>query len=158
MDNSISRAEELARIGRENELAELDYEDSNVRIHLTFEAPVQQVSGGVDPALLAAMASAPAAPVVAAAPSGTTATAATKSSSKATIDSPLAGVFYRAPGPDSGPFVSEGDSVAEGKTLCIVEAMKLMNEIAAERPCKISKILIENGEAVEEGQPLFEIE
>lgn len=159
MDKSLSRAEELARIGRENELAEIEYEDSDVKIHLTFEAPAPQVQS-IDPSLLASLAQAPspAPATTAVAPTNAATSPATKPTTGETINSPLAGVFYRAPGPEADPFVSEADQVSAGQTLCIVEAMKLMNEIAAERPCKIVKILVENAEAVEEGQALFVIE
>ncbi len=75
-----------------------------------------------------------------------------------TIKSPIMGVFYRAPSPTSSSFVKEGDVVAPGKTLCIVEAMKVMNEIKAEVKMKIVKILVENGNPVTAGQDLFVIE
>ena len=156
MDKSISRAEQLARIGRENELAELEYEDADVKIHLTFEAPpAPAVAQGFDPAFLASLSSHQA---VTAAPASSVVKAEPASGVGETINSPLAGVFYRASRPDADPFVSESVQVSTGQTLCIVEAMKLMNEITAERPCKISKILVQNGEAVEEGQALFLIE
>ncbi len=74
------------------------------------------------------------------------------------IDAPLAGVFYRASSPTSAPFVKEGDVVDPGQTLCIVEAMKVMNEIKAETRCKIVKIPAENGRPVTAGQALFHIE
>jgi len=74
-----------------------------------------------------------------------------------TIKSPLNGVFYRAPSPHSAPFVVEGDIVDPGKTLCIIEAMKVMNEIKAEKRCKIVKILVENGQSVTSGQDIFAI-
>jgi acetyl-CoA carboxylase biotin carboxyl carrier protein len=79
-------------------------------------------------------------------------------SSAQTIPTPLAGVFYRASSPNSPPYSKEGDVVEPGQTLCIVEAMKVMNEIKAEVRCKISKIVAENGRPVTAGQPLFEIE
>ncbi|MBN3860253.1 acetyl-CoA carboxylase biotin carboxyl carrier protein [Neisseriaceae bacterium PsAf] len=69
--------------------------------------------------------------------------------------SPMVGVFYRAPSPNSSPFVEEGQKVNQGDTLCIIEAMKLMNEIEAEKSGTITKILIEDGEPVEYGEPLF---
>lgn len=75
-----------------------------------------------------------------------------------TIAAPLAGMFYRSPSPTSAPFVKEGDKVAFGDVLCIVEAMKVMNEIRADRPCVIKKILVENGKPVSSGQDLFAIE
>jgi acetyl-CoA carboxylase biotin carboxyl carrier protein len=71
------------------------------------------------------------------------------------ISTPLAGVFYRASSPTSVPFVKEGDVVDSGQTLCIVEAMKVMNEIKAERRCRIVKIVAENSRPISAGQPLF---
>jgi acetyl-CoA carboxylase biotin carboxyl carrier protein len=71
------------------------------------------------------------------------------------VASPLAGIFYRSSSPKSAPFVKEGDKVAFGDILCIVEAMKVMNEIRADRPCVIQKILIENGKSISAGQNLF---
>ena len=72
--------------------------------------------------------------------------------------SPMPGTFYKAPSPDDPPFVKEGDSVKKGDPLCIIEAMKIMNEIEAEDNGVIQKILIESGQAVEFNQPLFIIE
>lgn len=74
-----------------------------------------------------------------------------------TIDSPMVGTFYVASAPGEPPFVKEGDQVSEGSTVCIVEAMKLMNEVGAKTSCVIEKVLVENGEPVEFGQPLFAI-
>ncbi|MGB9857071.1 MAG: acetyl-CoA carboxylase biotin carboxyl carrier protein [Dictyoglomaceae bacterium] len=74
------------------------------------------------------------------------------------ITAPLVGVFYRAPAPGAPPFVNEGDLVEVGQTLCIIEAMKLMNEIKSNIRGRIKKILVENGQAVEYGQKLFLIE
>ena len=73
------------------------------------------------------------------------------------ILSPMPGTFYAAPSPEANPFVKEGDLVVEGDTLCIVEAMKIMNNIEAEQSGRIVKILVENGKSVEYNQPLFEI-
>ncbi|MBN1540883.1 acetyl-CoA carboxylase biotin carboxyl carrier protein [candidate division KSB1 bacterium] len=69
--------------------------------------------------------------------------------------SPMVGTFYRAPAPDAEPYIREGDSVSPGKVLCIIEAMKLMNEIEAEVSGRIAQILVENGQPVEYNQPLF---
>lgn len=74
-----------------------------------------------------------------------------------TIDSPMVGTFFAAPSPDAEPFVKVGDNVSEGDTVCIVEAMKLMNEVTAKFAAKIEKILVENGEPVEYGQALFAV-
>lgn len=75
-----------------------------------------------------------------------------------TVNSPIVGSFYRAPAPDAAPYVEVGQVVEKGQVLCIVEAMKLMNEIEAEFRCKIVKICKENAQAVEFGDPLFVIE
>ncbi|MFH4355902.1 MAG: acetyl-CoA carboxylase biotin carboxyl carrier protein [Neisseriaceae bacterium] len=69
--------------------------------------------------------------------------------------SPMVGVFYRSPSPNAHPFVKEGQKVKAGDTLCIIEAMKLMNEIEAEKPGVIVKVLVEDGAPVEYGEPLF---
>jgi acetyl-CoA carboxylase biotin carboxyl carrier protein len=74
------------------------------------------------------------------------------------IKAPMVGTFYRAPSPDSDPYVSEGHQIAPGKVLCIIEAMKLMNEIEAEISGKIVKIMVENGRPVEYNQTLFLVE
>ncbi len=77
---------------------------------------------------------------------------------KKVVTSPIVGIFYTAPGPDARPFVQVGDSVRKGQVLCIVEAMKLMNEIESEYDGQIVRILAENESMVEYGQPLFEVE
>ena len=74
-----------------------------------------------------------------------------------TILSPMVGTFYRAPSPNSKPFVSVGDEIKEGQTLCVVEAMKLMNEIPSDKTGVIREVLVENGQPVEYGQILFRI-
>ncbi|MGN1051689.1 MAG: acetyl-CoA carboxylase biotin carboxyl carrier protein [Acutalibacteraceae bacterium] len=80
-----------------------------------------------------------------------------KNQNQRTINSPMVGVFYAAPSPDSDPYVSVGDTVSEGDTVCIIEAMKLMNEITAEESGVIEKILVKNGDVIEYNQPLFVI-
>jgi acetyl-CoA carboxylase biotin carboxyl carrier protein len=89
-----------------------------------------------------AVAAAPAAPAVAA-PQGHV------------VTSPMVGTFYRAPSPGADPFVQVGDTVKEGQTICIIEAMKLLNEIESDKSGVVKEILVENGQAVEYGQPLF---
>ena len=78
-----------------------------------------------------------------------------KSNGFVEITSPMVGTFYRAPSPESPPFVDVGDHVREGQTVCIIEAMKLMNDMPSEVSGKIVKIIAENGSTVEYGQPLF---
>ncbi|GBD95652.1 MAG TPA: acetyl-CoA carboxylase biotin carboxyl carrier protein [Nitrospirae bacterium] len=75
-----------------------------------------------------------------------------------TITSPIVGIFHKSPSPEAPPFVEAGSSVRKGQVLCIVEAMKLMNEIESDTDGIVSKILIENGQPVEYGEPLFLIE
>lgn len=74
------------------------------------------------------------------------------------VCSPMVGTFYRAPSPTSDPFVIEGNTIKKGQALCIIEAMKLMNEIESEHTGKLHEVLVENGQAVEYGQPLFLVE
>jgi acetyl-CoA carboxylase biotin carboxyl carrier protein len=82
----------------------------------------------------------------------------TEESKLVTITSPIVGIFHRSPSPEASPFVEVGNTVKKGQTLCIVEAMKLMNEIESDTDGIISKILVDNGQPVEYGEPLFLIE
>ena len=74
------------------------------------------------------------------------------------ITSPIVGSFYRAPSPDAPPYVEPGTEVKQGQTLCVIEAMKVMNELEADFPCRIVRVLAENQQMVEYGTPLFEVE
>lgn len=133
------------------DLLELEVKDGDFHLRLSRGKPaVQMVSA---PAAAPAYAAAPPA-AASAAPEEPAAPAAVEHS----VASPLAGMFYRSPSPASPSFVKEGGKVAFGDVLCIVEAMKVMNEIRADRPCVIKKILVENGKAVSAGQKLFLIE
>ena len=95
---------------------------------------------------------------VIAAPAVAAAAPAAPAANRVTIDSPLVGTLYRAPSPEAAPFVKVGDKVTADTVVCIVEAMKVMNEIKAEKSGVIRDILVDNGSAVEFGQPLFVIE
>jgi acetyl-CoA carboxylase biotin carboxyl carrier protein len=121
--------------------------------HLAPPFPMTQVQ--IPPAAMPAPAASPA-------PAGepTKAAAETPAPGKNLIEikSPMVGTFYRAPGPDADPYVQAGNTVSKGQVLCIIEAMKLMNEIEAEFPCRIAEILVENGQPVEYNQPLFRVE
>jgi len=116
---------------------------------------IAAASGAVPVAAVAAPA--PASAPAAAAPAAATAPAATGSEPVA-ITSPMVGTFYRAPAPDADPYIEVGDSVTVGQTVCIVEAMKLMNEIESEVKGRVVKILVENSQPVEYGQKLFLVE
>ena len=98
-----------------------------------------------------------AAPAVGAAAAEPAAAQAPAPSAGLVIRSPMVGVFYAAPTEDSEPFIKEGDHVRKGDTLCVIEAMKLMNEIPAEQDGVITGILVKNGQTVEYGTPLFQI-
>lgn len=98
-----------------------------------------------------------AAPAPQSAPAQTAPTAAPVADSGKTINAPIVGVFYAAPSPDAQPYVSVGKQVKKGDTVCIIEAMKCMNEIQAEEDGEIAEILVKDGEFVEYGQPLFKI-
>ena len=115
-------------------------------VHQYVAAPVQAA-----PVMAAPLAAAPvaAAPVVAAAPAAV---------EGHVVKSPMVGTFYRASSPGAKPFVDVGSQVKEGETICIVEAMKILNEIEADKTGTIVRVLGENGQAVEYGQPLFVIE
>jgi len=137
--------------------------DSNVsELEITeAEGKVRIVKGGTAvvqtyaPAPVAAPAVAAAAPVaVAAAP----VVAAPEVVAGHAVKSPMVGTFYRSSAPGAKPFVEVGDSIKVGETICIIEAMKILNEIEADKSGVVTQILCENGQAVEYGQPLFTIE
>jgi len=140
---------------KDREIAEFNLEDGDLKLSLKMQAEGSVMYMPATPAPAApGIAPAAAAPAPAAVPAASEAPA----SGGETIDSPMVGTFYRASSPDADPFVKVGDVVTPETTVCIIEAMKVMNEIKAETKGKITKILIENGEAVEFGQGLFEIE
>lgn len=128
------------------DVTELEYEDEGVRIAIKRGAPAPTMMAGVAP--MAFGAPGLAAPAAAAVPMET----------GHVVTSPFVGTFYRAPSPDSAPFAEVGQRVEKGATLCIVEAMKLMNEIEADVSGAVTKILVENAQPVEYGQALFVIE
>jgi acetyl-CoA carboxylase biotin carboxyl carrier protein len=137
---------ELARIAAEFDLSEVEADSSgHVRVRRGGAGPVEAapaLSGPRSIALTPAPAAAAAAPAEAA---GTF------------ISSPFVGTFYRAPSPEAPSFVDVGQAVRKGQVVCIVEAMKLMNEIESEADGKIAEILVKNGEHVEYGQHLFRL-
>jgi acetyl-CoA carboxylase biotin carboxyl carrier protein len=125
-------------------------------------APIVQVTPSAAPVSLPPMQAVSLAPrssaaaEVPAAPAPTSAEAGNKQGH--VVASPFVGTFYRTPAPDQPAFVEVGSVVKKGQVLCIIEAMKLMNEIESDEPGKITEILVENGQPVEFGQPLFRVE
>ena len=140
---------------------ELERGDVKVRIKRGADAAAPVMAHAVPiasmPMASAAQAanSAPVAP--APAPGSGAAVSAAAEEELHTVKSPIVGTFYEAPGPGALPFVKPGDQVAAGQVLCIIEAMKLMNEIEADASGEIVKVLVNNGQPVEYGQPLFAI-
>jgi acetyl-CoA carboxylase biotin carboxyl carrier protein len=141
----------LADLLREYGLTEIEIEQEGVRVLLRRE------HSGPAPAPIAVAASAAPAQVEAVAPAMPAAPAASQAH-LLTIEAPMVGTFYRAPSPDAQPFVREGDRVKKGQVVCIVEAMKLMNEIESKVAGRVMKVLVENAQPVEYGQPLFLVE
>jgi acetyl-CoA carboxylase biotin carboxyl carrier protein len=138
---SIDQVVELAV--RHN-LAELEVEAAGTRIRIVREHAPAASGSRVD-----------AAPASAAAVQQPAAESVESTAHLVTVEAPMVGTFYRAPKPDAPPFVAEGDVVKEGQVICIVEAMKLMNEIESKVAGRIAKVVVENGQPVEFGQPLF---
>jgi acetyl-CoA carboxylase biotin carboxyl carrier protein len=121
-------------------------------------APAPVVGYAPASAPVAAPAPAPAPAAAPAAPAAAPAAAKAADKPGHVVTAPLVGTFYRAPSPDSPPFVEVGTTVKKGQTLCIVEAMKLMNEIEADVAGRVAEIFVQNAQPVEFGQPLFRIE
>jgi len=143
-------------------LNEVDIETKELKLHVKRE-PDQKVLKASSQVMAAPVAIAPA-PVTSAAPAAapaiTKAEAPTTASSKTTVEikSPMIGTFYRTANPDSPPFISVGDKVTKGQTVCIIEAMKLFNEIESEVSGTIVKVMVENSSPVEYDQVLFVVE
>jgi acetyl-CoA carboxylase biotin carboxyl carrier protein len=156
---NMEELRELIALLRDNGLAELELENEGFRIRLRRESGASESSGHVaaPPPVSAPVAPAPA-PIHAPAHPGTQATtAAAQDQDLHIIPSPIVGTFYRSPSPTAEAFVKIGSNVEPETVVCIIEAMKLMNEIQAEATGEVVKIYVENGQPVEYGQPLFGI-
>lgn len=139
---------------------ELERGDVKVRIKRGGETAAPVIAHALPMAAMP-MAAPPAqgshAPAASAAPPASPSPAAAAEEGLHTVKSPIVGTFYEAPGPGALPFVKPGDQVAAGQVLCIIEAMKLMNEIESDMSGEVVKVLVSNGQPVEYGQPLFAI-
>jgi acetyl-CoA carboxylase biotin carboxyl carrier protein len=140
----LKALQRLLRLLEKRNVSEFEFEDDKVRVRL--------VRGGVAPLAPFAMTAAPAG-----SPAGAPAVIVVEDASVVFVTSPFVGTFYRSPSPDAPPFVEVGGAIREGQALCIVEAMKLMNEIEADATGTILEILAENGKSVEFGQKLFKV-
>ena len=156
---NMEELRELISLLRENGLAELELENESIRVRLRRDSalPAPASVGEVQqpaPASAPAPAPAPAGPTH---PGTQATTAASQDQDLHIISSPIVGTFYRSPSPNADPFVKIGSNVEPESVVCIIEAMKLMNEIQAEATGEVVKIYVENGQPVEYGQPLFGI-
>ena len=172
--DGLDELKELIAFLKENEIAEFDLDRGDLKVRLKFAsavAPAAAPATGLDLASLARLMSAsqPAAAPASAVPYASVPFAGAAQAAPAApvaaaepenlhiIKSPIVGTFYESPSPGSSAFVSNGDHIEKGQVVCIVEAMKLMNEIEADASGEIVKRLVTNGQPVEYGQPLFAI-
>ena len=145
---NLEKIAELVKIIENSSLKEFSYSEGEMEIYLSkLDNPPIVAPGAAAPAAVAA-APAPAAPVLAETP---------VEEEELYITSPIVGTFYSAPSPTAPAFVRVGDKVKNGQTVCILEAMKLMNEIQCEYDCEIEAVLVSNEQKVEYGQPLFRV-
>ncbi len=137
---------------KRSELSEFELEEEGFKLRLSRKSgeSVPQILQAAPVAQAAAPAAAPAPAAEAPAPAG-------DEPGTSVVKSPMVGTFYRSPSPDSPAFVDVGAKISEDSVVCIVEAMKVMNEIQAEIKGTITEILVENGDAIEFGQPLFKV-
>ncbi len=150
----LRKLKTLIDLVSESGIAELEITEEQDRVRIVNRSntvAVQPVAAAPVTVAAATPATAPAAEAAAPAASPVVA------EDRQTVNSPMVGTFYRAPSPGAKPFVSVGQKVKAGDTVCIIEAMKLLNEIEAETDGVITEILVENGQPVEFGQPLFVI-
>ncbi|MBO5246450.1 MAG: acetyl-CoA carboxylase biotin carboxyl carrier protein [Eubacterium sp.] len=145
---NIEQIEKLVQVIEQSSLTEFSYKDGDVKIVMSKLDNPPIVAGGMP--MAAPMMPNAAAPLP-------MAEAETAEDEALFITSPIVGTFYAAPSPDAAAFVKVGDHVKNGQTVCILEAMKLMNEIQSEFDCEIEAVLVSNEQKVEYGQPLFRV-
>jgi acetyl-CoA carboxylase biotin carboxyl carrier protein len=152
----LRKLKTLIDLVSESGISELEVTEGEGKVRIVKNAPPVYVQPSASFAPQYA-APAPAAGAPAEAPAGAAApaTPAAAAPQGHVVTSPMVGTFYRAPSPGAEPFVQVGDTVKEGQTICIIEAMKLLNEIESDKAGVVKEILVENGQAVEYGQPLF---
>ena len=151
----LRKLKTLIDLVSESGISELEVTEGEGKVRIVKNAPPVYVQ----PSALYAPQYAQPAPMPAgeapAAAAGAPATPAAAAPQGHVVTSPMVGTFYRAPSPGAEPFVQVGDTVKEGQTICIIEAMKLLNEIESDKSGVVKEILVDNGQAVEYGQPLF---
>ena len=151
----LRKLKTLIDLVSESNVSELEITEAEGKVRIVKSAGVVMTAPVAMAAPVVAAPAMAAAPAAAAAPAEAAAPAAPAGH---TVKSPMVGTFYRSSSPGAAPFVQIGSVVKEGDTLCIVEAMKILNEIESDKSGTVTQILCENGQAVEYGQPLFIIE
>ena len=146
----LEQIESLLKLMQTYQVASLEVEEGGTRIKLDMSSPAAAAVAYAAPALVA-----PAAP--AAAPATAPAPAASSTGAGELVKSPMVGTFYESPKPGQPPFVTVGSRVKKGDVLCIVEAMKLMNELESDVSGVVAEILVANAQPVQFGQPLYRI-
>lgn len=150
----LRKLKTLIDLVSDSNVSELEITEAEGKVRIVKGQPaVVQTAAPAQPVQVAQ-----AAPALAAAPAPAPAPAAAPVDTGHTVKSPMVGTFYRASSPGAKPFVEVGSQVKAGDTICIIEAMKILNEIEADKSGTITKLLCENGQPVEYGQPLFVIE
>ena len=152
----IKDLQELIEFLKKYQVAEFDLERGDIKIRLKFAQAAAPTASVADLARLAAAAPAAAASP-AAQPAAVPAAPADPDAGLHIVKSPIVGTYYGSPSPGASPFVAPGDRVEKGQVICIVEAMKLMNEIESDASGEVVKCFITNGQPIEFGQPLFSI-
>ncbi|MEI7960454.1 MAG: acetyl-CoA carboxylase biotin carboxyl carrier protein [Chitinophagaceae bacterium] len=150
----LKQIHDLIKVVNKSNIGEISIEDKDGKV--TIKQKEEKVTVTTSPAQV--YASAPAAPAAAAAPAASAPVAPAKADNFITIKSPMIGTFYRRTSPDKPMLAEEGTEVKEGKVVCIIEAMKLFNEIESEVKGTIVKVLVEDASPVEFDQPLFLVE
>jgi acetyl-CoA carboxylase biotin carboxyl carrier protein len=151
----LRKLKTLIDLVSESNISELEITEADGKVRIVKSEPAALPQGYALPAASMAMPAAPAPAAPAAVPA---AEAAAPALAGHAVKSPMVGTFYRSANPGAKAFVEIGDTIKEGDPICIIEAMKIMNEIEADKSGTVSRILCENGQAVEFGQPLFMIE
>lgn len=150
----LRKLKTLIDLVSESNISELEITEADGKVRIVKADP-----GAASPVMVPGVAIAPPAALMAAAPAASPAVVVEAPEIQGhAVKSPMVGTFYRSSTPGGKPFVELGSEVKEGDAICIIEAMKIMNEIEADKSGKVTQILVENGRAVEFGQPLFIIE
>ncbi len=147
----LRKLKTLIDLVSESNVSELEITEAEGKVRIVKSGGMPMVMQQAAPAMVAA----PAAPLASAPPAAAEPAAAPAGHA---VKSPMVGTFYRSASPGAKAFIEVGSQVKEGETICIIEAMKILNEIEADKSGTITRILCENGQAVEYGQPLFMIE